>query len=132
ADCHCKTYLFSRAVTLAPPNPAAPHPVAGRPAAHHPRRTSPPTPYPVAHPDTSNALQFRRPMAMEEEEISGKELLRPDNSLAEEEAAAAASRLTDDLIVEILSRLPFRENKDTVCQTVASQLAKRQLWTSSM
>uniref|UniRef100_M8BCW7 Uncharacterized protein n=1 Tax=Aegilops tauschii TaxID=37682 RepID=M8BCW7_AEGTA len=51
---------------------------------------------------------FRRPMAMEEEEISGKELLRPDNSLAEEEAAAAASRLTDDLIVEILSRLPFR------------------------
>ncbi|KAM3399459.1 hypothetical protein ACQJBY_004697 [Aegilops geniculata] len=51
---------------------------------------------------------------MEEEEISGKELLRLDNSLAEEEeaaeaaAAAVASRLTHDLIVEILSRLPFR------------------------
>uniref|UniRef100_A0A8R7JVF7 F-box domain-containing protein n=2 Tax=Triticum urartu TaxID=4572 RepID=A0A8R7JVF7_TRIUA len=33
---------------------------------------------------------------------------RPDNSLAEEEDAAVASRLADDLIVEILSRLPFR------------------------
>ncbi|KAI5021344.1 hypothetical protein ZWY2020_055189 [Hordeum vulgare] len=47
------------------------------------------------------------------EEISGKELLRPDNSLSKAEAAAAASRLTDDLIVEILSRLPFR----SVCRS---------------
>ncbi|KAM3405869.1 hypothetical protein ACQJBY_000101 [Aegilops geniculata] len=64
-------------------------------------------------------------MAMEEEEISGKKLLRPDNSLAEEEAAAAASRLTkvDDLIVEILSRLPFR----SVCRSKCVSKAWRDL-----
>ncbi|VAH00395.1 unnamed protein product [Triticum turgidum subsp. durum] len=62
-------------------------------------------------------------MAMEEEEISGKELLRLDNSLAEEEDAAVASRLTDDLIVEILSRLPFR----SVCRFKCVSKAWRDL-----